>query len=559
VSEYDHHDEERREEHPEAHVYVAKWTPWLWIIPALVVFFVGFLIVRYGFFGGGDITVRFAEAHGLDRYSPVRFRGAKVGTVQKIKVDENGGSVLVRISMDASMNYALRKGTKFWIVEPGLESGGVGGLLGGTYVGIAPGAGDETREFAGQEYAPVLAPAEAGKTVLLEARGLGALSIGSPVQFQGMRVGRILGSEYDAVKGVTLVHAFVVQRFASYVRQSTRFWRGGGINVSLSGGGLQTSGTSLGALLNAPVAFYTPELFPGPEVVNGTRFELYESEAAALASADGPHLTYVTYFNGAVQGLATGTPVRMRGVEVGHVREVRLRYVPENATLLTPVMIEIDPRLLEIDAHVATRDELRGRMNDALGKLVQKGMRATLATSLVLPGASGVSLETVAPPNTGRLVVEAEPPIIPSSGKGGGIETALGAIGDIAARIKALPIEEIAGNLRSATARASSILNDPTLHDSLQRLNRSLADVEKITAVGRENIGPIVESLRNAAGSAESAAARAQELLGNAPRQNYDVGALIKELTRAAESVRALASYLEENPDALLKGRGKSK
>lgn len=559
LSEYDHHDEERREEHPEAHVYVAKWTPWLWIVPALAVFFVGFLIVRYGFFGGGDITLRFAEAHGLDRYSPVRFRGAKVGTVQKIQVAEDGKTVLVRISMDASMNYALRKGTKFWIVEPGLESGGVGGLLGGTYVGIAPGGGDETREFEGQEYAPVLAPAEAGKMVLLEARGLGSLSIGSPVQFQGMRVGRILGAEYDAAKGVTLVHAFVVQRFASYVRQSTRFWRGGGINVSLSGGGLQTSGTSLGALLNAPVAFYTPELFPGPEVVNGTRFELNESEAAALASADGPHLTYVTYFNGAVQGLATGTPVRMRGVEVGHVREVRLRYVPENATLLTPVTIEIDPRLLEIDAHVATRDELRGRMNDALAKLVQKGMRATLATSLVLPGASGVSLETVAPPNTGRLVVEAEPPIIPSSGKGGGIETALGAIGDIAARIKALPIEEIAGNLRSATARASSLLNDPTLHDSLQRLNRSLADLEKITAVGRENIGPIVESLRNAAGSAETAAARAQQLIGNAPRQNYDVGELIKELTRAAEAVRGLASYLEENPDALLKGRGKSK
>ncbi|PYQ26475.1 MAG: hypothetical protein DMF56_23895 [Acidobacteria bacterium] len=556
VSEYDHHDEERRrEEHPEAHTYVAKWTPWLWIVPALAVFFVGFLIVRYGFFGGGDITVRFAEAHGLDRYSPVRFRGAKVGTVQKIKVDENGGSVLVRISMDASMDYALRKGTKFWIVEPGLESGGVGGLLGGTYVGIAPGVGGETREFAGQEYAPVLAPAEAGRTVLLEARGLGALSIGSPVQFQGMRVGRILGSEYDAAKGVTLVHAFVVQRFASYVRQSTRFWRGGGISVSLSGGGLQTSGTSLGALLNAPVSFYTPELFPGPEVVNGTRFELYESEAAALATSDGPHLTYVTYFNGAVQGLDTGTPVRMRGVEVGHVREVRLRYVPESATLLTPVTIEIDPRLLEIDAHVATRDELRMRMNDALGQLVRKGMRATLATSLVLPGASGVSLETVAAPNTGRLVVEVEPPIIPSSGKGGGLETALGAIGDIAARIRALPIEEIAGNLRSATARASSLLNDPTLQDSLQRLNRSLADVEKITAVGRENIGPIVESLRNAAGSAESAAARAQQLMGNAPRQNYDIGALVKELTRAAEAVRALASYLEENPDALLKGR----
>jgi len=50
---------------------------------------------------------------------------------------------------------------------------------------------------------------------------------------------------------------------------------------------------------------------------------------------------------------------------------------------------------------------------------------------------------------------------------------------------------------------------------------------------------------------------RAQQILATAPQQNYDLGALIKELTRAAESVRALADYLTENPDALLKGRSK--
>ena len=565
MSEYDDHETERRhpaegEEPPKAHVYVAKWTPWIWVVPALAIFFVGYLIVRYGFFGGGDITVRFADAHGLDRYSPVRYRGAKVGTVQKITVDEDSRSVVVRISMDAAMNYALRKGTKFWIVEPGLESGGLGSLLGGTYVGIAPGPGDEVREFAGQEYAPVLTPAESGKLVLLEARGLGSLNVGSPVQFQGMRVGRILGAEYDAGRGVTIVHAFVVQRFASYVKQTTRFWRASGVNISLSGGGISASGASIGSLLNAPVAFYTPEVLPGPEVASGTRFELYETEAAAVAASDGPHLTYLTFFSGPVQGLVPGTPVRMRGIQVGHVRDVRLRYIEQNATLQTPVTIEIDPRQLQLDVGAfATREELRMRMNDALARLVQKGMRATLATSLVLPGASGVSLETVGSPGTARLVVENNPPIIPAAGKGSGIENALAAVGDIAARIRSLPLEEIAGNIRSATSRASTLLNDPALGESLQRLNRSMADVEKIAATGRENIGPIVDSLKNAAGSAEQAAARAQQLMGNAPRQNYDIGELVKELTRAAEAVRALASYLEENPDALIKGRGKAK
>jgi paraquat-inducible protein B len=591
VSEYDHHDDDRRKEPaPEATVHIASWSPWLWIVPAIAIFAVGYLIVRYGFFGGGDITVRFAEARGLDRYSPVRFRGAKVGTVQKITIDKDLQQVVVRISMDASMNHALKKGTRFWVVEPGLEGGGIGGILSGTYVGIAPGEGEDTREFSGQEYGPVLSQPAPGKTVVLDAKGLGSLAVGTPVQFQGMRVGQILGADYDEARHVTAVHAFIVQRYAKNVRQSTRFWRAGGLSVSLSGGGLAMNGAGLGSLLSSPVAFYTPEVLAGPEVANGTHFDLYDTESAAIAAADGPQLTYLTYFPGPVAGLAPGTPVQIRGVKVGAVRDVRLRYVPATASLETPVTLEIDPRLLEIGVNDATsREQLRALMNDALQKLVQKGMRATLATSLVLPGASAVTLDMVGRRGAARLVVENDPPIIPAAQAGSGIEGALGSINQIAGRIQNLPIEEIAGHLRSTAQRLDTLVHDPALDQSLQRLNQSLADVEKVTATARENagpivksirnaassaesaaktidatattasqsVGPIVQSLRNAATSAESAASRAEQLMGSSTRQNYDLGALIKELTRAAEAVRALASYIEENPDALLKGRGK--
>ncbi|MGZ7080839.1 MAG: PqiB family protein [Thermoanaerobaculia bacterium] len=561
MSEYDQRDDERRKDHaPEAHVRLAKWSPWIWIVPLLAMFLVGYLIVRYGFFGGGDITVRFSEAHGLDRFNPVRFRGAKVGTVQKITIDDKLDQVVVRISMDASMKRALKTGTRFWIVEPGLESGGLGSLLSTTYVGIAPGGGENTREFKGQDYAPILTAPEAGKTFILDATGLASIPMNAPVQFQGVRVGSILGAEYDEARRVTSIHAFVVQRFADHVRQGTRFWRGGGLSVSITGGGLSMGGTSLTSVLNAPIEFSTPEVLPGPPVADGTRFDLYESAAAAQAAADGAQLTYVTYFAGPVKGLTAGAPVQMMGVQVGRVREVRLRYVPASATLETPVTLQIDPRKLELPVTGATtREELRAAMNDALAKLVQKGMRATLASSLILPGASGVSLEMVGARGTARLAVEHDPPIIPAAAGGSGIEGAVSSINQVAARIQSLPIEEIAGHLRNTTQRIDALVHDPVLDESLRRLDRSLAEIEKAAVLTRENIGPITESLRTAASSAEAAAARAQQIMGSSSRQNYDLGELIKELTRAAEAVRALASYLAENPDALLKGRGKAK
>jgi paraquat-inducible protein B len=267
-----------------------------------------------------------------------------------------------------------------------------------------------------------------------------------------------------------------------------------------------------------------------------------------------------------------GTAVQMKGVPVGRVRDVRLRYVPQTATLETPVTIEIDPRKMELPvSDASTLGDLRAQLNDAIGKLVQKGMRATLSTSLVLPGAGGVALEMVGARGTARLAVEHDPPIIPAAAGGSGLEGALGAVNDIAARIKNLPIEEIAGHLRNTAARIDTLVHDKSLDESIQRLNRSLADVEQITKTARENVGPItsnirkatdniepiVKSLRNAAASAETAAGRASQLVGSGPRQNYDLGSLIEELTKTALAVRTLANYLEENPDALLKGRGK--
>jgi paraquat-inducible protein B len=345
---------------------------------------------------------------------------------------------------------------------------------------------------------------------------------------------------------------------------------------------------SISSLLSAPIAFYTPEVMAGAPVADGTRFELHDSRAAAIAAADGPHLTYLTYFPGPIRGLTAGTPVQMKGVQVGRVRDVHLRYVASNASLETPVTLEIDPRLLDFPVTDATtRDDLRRTMNDALARLVQRGLRATLGTSLVLPGVSAVGLEIVAAPGTGRLVVTNDPPIIPAAAGGDGIGNAMAAITDVANTIRGLPLREIAEHLRSSSQRLDRLINDPVLDQSLQRLNRSLAEIERVAVTAGQNVDPIakslrnaaqsaeataktieatagtaaqnvepiVQSLRNAAASAEAAAKRAEQLIGTSQKQNYDVAELIRELTRAAEAVRALATYLTENPDAVIKGR----
>lgn len=343
----------------------------------------------------------------------------------------------------------------------------------------------------------------------------------------------------------------------------------------------------ISSLLQSPISFYTPTMMAGAPVAERTRFKLYDTESVAMAEAGGPQLAYLTYFPGSLRGLTPGTPVQMKGVQVGRVREVRLRFVPQTATLETPVTYTIDPTRLELPVdETMSLGDVRASLNGAVGALVAKGMRANLGGSLVLPGVSAISLDMTGTAGTARLNVSSDPPIIPAAAGGSGLEGAMDAIGDVATTIRNLPLREIAADLKSASGRVNALVNDPALARSLERLDRSMADVERITGTTRDNIGPITESIRNAADdaesaaskvkritdedidpivqslrsaatSAETAAARVDQLLGSSVKQNYDLGTLIQELTRTAEAVRALANYLAENPDALLKGRAK--
>ena len=170
-----------------------------------------------------------------------------------------------------------------------------------------------------------------------------------------MRVGRILGAEYDEKRGITAVHVFVVQRFANNVRQSTRFCRAGGLSISLGGGGVSMGDASISSLLNAPVGFYTPEVMAGAPVAARERTSSSTIRARpAMAAADGPHLTYLTYFPGPIDGLTPGTPVQMKGMQSVACAKCGCATCRRPRSLETPVTLEIDPRLLEFDVTDST-------------------------------------------------------------------------------------------------------------------------------------------------------------------------------------------------------------
>ena len=95
-------------------------------------------------------------------------------------------------------------------------------------------------------------------------------------------------AEYDERRGVTAVHIFIVRRFAGYVRQSTRFYRAGGLNLSLGGGGLSKAGVArIKAAYNLPDRCIEGGVFTAwqvvPYVEDPRRAELMRAHLARQA------------------------------------------------------------------------------------------------------------------------------------------------------------------------------------------------------------------------------------------------------------------------------------
>jgi ABC-type transporter Mla subunit MlaD len=284
-----------------------------------------------------------------------------------------------------------------------------------------------------------------------------------------------------------------------------------------------------------------------------TRFVGLSQPPAVKGGPGGPRYAYRTTFQGDVGALSPGAPVKLRGFAVGEVQAVRLAYDPKTGRLSAPVTLELDPARLGMPSSAD-----RAQLDKALSRWIAQGLRAELAQDPPLVGARLVKLEFAQGARPDTLRGGGELPTIPSAPAGG-----LGDVGQltgkadaILAKIDALPIERIGDDVRATTANLRGLTGSPQLQDSIEHLDRTLADVDRTVHEVSPQVKPLVAQLRRAADEIDQTAVAARQVVAGGPAsQDGDVPAALHELTETARSVRSLADYLDRHPEALIKGR----
>ena len=99
-----------------------------------------------------------------------------------------------------------------------------------------------------------------------------------------------------------------------------------------------------------------------------------------------PTRKFVVFFQGSVDGLAQGSQVLFRGVPLGKVVDIGIRYNPTDQSFEIPVIIEIRPGVIAKYSPPSTMEK------EGLERLIDEGLRARLETSSLVTGQQVVQL-----------------------------------------------------------------------------------------------------------------------------------------------------------------------
>ena len=124
-------------------------------------------------------------------------------------------------------------------------------------------------------------------------------------------------------------------------------------------------------------------------------------------------------------------------------------------------------------------------------------------------------------------------------------------------------VKDVGQDLQQVLSDTRPLLS--SLKSTSDTARGSVEDVAQGIRKTLEDLGPLVTRLEGAADAARTALEKSQTVLddaGTALNPDWGLGAqlsqTLRELTEAARSFRALTNYLEQHPDAVLFGRGRS-
>jgi len=290
---------------------------------------------------------------------------------------------------------------------------------------------------------------------------------------------------------------------------------------------------------------------------------------------------YVLFFDQSVQGLTVGSPVKFRGVPIGAVEQILLRVDGQSPkSKAIPVIIRIDQR--RVQERLGLDHGFLAPKN--IGKAIDRGLCARLTLESFITGQLFVEFD-YAPEReaTRHLENDAQWREIPTHKSSidqitrdlaelikdaGEVDLARlnenvnRALKNLADVLGGLDSKAISGTVTEAARSVTRFVGSSDFRETVAAVRSGFEEVAATARRLQGEAGPLrarvsafFERFETTLDNLDRLSANAASMVEPGSDFRYQVKTSLRELQRAAQSLRGLSDYLERNPGALLRGR----
>ncbi len=281
----------------------------------------------------------------------------------------------------------------------------------------------------------------------------------------------------------------------------------------------------------------------------------------------------IVYFNESLNGLNEGAPVKYRGVTIGSVKRVMVRFNQATNDYAMPVIFEVQEKLIKErlgePVEIFTERSLEER--------IRHGLRASLQTESLVTGVLYIDVRPN--PNAPPPVFHQLKKVYPE------VPTEPTQIQQLMQNLASLDIKSIETNVNTLLVKLDSVLGrldvagiNAGITNTLGSINRLVSSpeitndlaavrttLEQYRALGEKlnsRVDPLASSITNALAEANrtlvqlrGAADNLRTMLRPDAPLRTDLDQLLNQLAGTAESISSLVEFLKQHPNALITGR----
>ena len=290
---------------------------------------------------------------------------------------------------------------------------------------------------------------------------------------------------------------------------------------------------------------------------------------------------FIVLFNESIHGLDNGSPVKLRGVRVGKVKGLNIRYNQETSHSVVAVVCEFSKDVIT-DAKGAGIDV---SSREALQSLVDRGLRAQLGVLGLATGLLYVELDIVSPAEFPADKNVSDPRFVVVPAMPSAISAFQASASEILSKIRKIDFAGLSEELKSLVAQTrkqvagidvrgvvdqwkktgaavETLATNPEIKKTFENLNATVGELRaaiarldgQVEPAGKELAATLGEARKAMQAFAEAAASARGFISANAG-VGANVGDTLGRLNEAAETVTRLVDYLERNPNALIMGK----